>query len=93
MLVVFVNASGDPKGDAAFAKVVSQHAEKRLGKALRPGRVHVVTQLPKTRTSKVMRRVIRGVYCGTPTGDLSSLDNPSALEEIARAADRALPKR
>jgi acetyl-CoA synthetase len=90
-LVVFVIASGDAKGDAAFDKVVAQHAEKRLGKALRPGRVHIVTQLPKTRTSKVMRRVIRGVYCGTPTGDLSSLDNPSALEEIARAANRAPP--
>jgi acetyl-CoA synthetase len=68
--------------------MISQHAEKRLGKSFRPGRVHIVQQLPKTRTSKVMRRVIRGVYCGTPTGDLSSLDNPSALEEILRAANR-----
>ena len=92
ILVVFVIASGNARNDANFDKVVSQHAEKRLGKALRPGRVHIVTQLPKTRTSKVMRRVIRGVYCGTPTGDLSSLDNPSALEEIARAASSgALP--
>jgi acetyl-CoA synthetase len=54
--------------------------------------VHIVSQLPKTRTAKVMRRVIRGVYTGTPTGDLSSLDNPAALEEIARAANRAPPK-
>ena len=89
LLVVFVIASGAARSDANFAKVVGEHAEKRLGKALRPARVHIVTQLPKTRTSKVMRRVIRGVYCGTPTGDLSSLDNPSALEEITRAAHRA----
>jgi acetyl-CoA synthetase len=53
--------------------------------------VHIVQQLPKTRTSKVMRRVIRGIYCGSPTGDLSSLDNPSALGEIARAAGRPMP--
>jgi len=92
MLVVFIIPSGDAKGDKDFDKVVAQYAETRLGKALRPGRVHVVTQLPKTRTAKVMRRVIRGVYCGTPTGDLSSLDNPAALEEIARAANRPAPK-
>ena len=92
MLVVFVIASGDARDDEDFDKIISQHAEKRLGKAFRPGRVHIVTQLPKTRTSKVMRRVIRGIYCGTPTGDLSSLDNPSSLEEISRAANRgALP--
>jgi acetyl-CoA synthetase len=92
MLVVFVIPSGDAKGDKDFDKVVAQYAETRLGKALRPGRVHIVTQLPKTRTAKVMRRVIRGVYTGTPTGDLSSLDNPAALEEIARAANREPPK-
>jgi acetyl-CoA synthetase len=88
MLVVFVIASGEARSDGEFEKTISQHAEKRLGKSFRPGRVHIVQQLPKTRTSKVMRRVIRGVYCGTPTGDLSSLDNPSALEEILRAANR-----
>ena len=48
--------------------------------------VHVVDQLPKTRSSKVMRRVIRSVYCGLPAGDLSSLDNPSAIAAIERAA-------
>jgi acetyl-CoA synthetase len=88
MLVVFVIATGDAKNDQDFENTISQHAERRLGKALRPGRVHIVQQLPKTRTSKVMRRVLRGIYCGLPTGDLSSLDNPSALEEISRAAKR-----
>ena len=55
----------------------------------RPGRVHVVAQLPKTRSSKIMRRVIRSVYCGQPPGDLSSLDNPSALDEVRAAATSA----
>lgn len=89
MLVVFVIASGDSRNDKSFAAAVSRHAEQRLGRALRPGRVHVVHQLPKTRTSKIMRRVLRGVYCGLPTGDLSSLDNPSSLEEITRVAKEA----
>ncbi len=91
MLVVFVIASGEAKNHPDFGAVVAEHAEKRLGRSFRPGRVHVVQQMPKTRTSKVMRRVLRGVYCGTPTGDLSSLDNPASLGEIARAAGRAAP--
>src|SRR5204863_5526723 len=47
MLVVFVIPSGDAKNDKDFGKVVSEHAEKRLGKSFRPARVHIVTQLPK----------------------------------------------
>ena len=88
MLVVFVITAGVTGEDSDFATTVAHYAERRLGKSFRPGRVHIVQQLPKTRTSKVMRRVLRGVYCGTPTGDLSSLDNPSALNEILRAANR-----
>ena len=88
MLVIFVITAGAAGEAPDFAATVAEYAEQRLGKSFRPGRVHVVKQLPKTRTSKVMRRVLRGVYCGMPTGDLSSLDNPSALSEILRAAKR-----
>jgi acetyl-CoA synthetase len=44
-----------------------------------------VGELPKTRSGKVMRRVIRATYLGADPGDLSSLDNPSGLEEIRQA--------
>ena len=42
-------------------------------------------ELPKTRNAKIMRRVIRGSYLGSETGDLSSLENPSSLDEIKDA--------
>jgi acetyl-CoA synthetase len=48
--------------------------------------VEFVTDLPKTRNAKVMRRVIRAAYLGQEAGDLSSLENPRAVDEIARAA-------
>lgn len=83
-LVVFVIAKAAASTDPALPEKVAQHADSRLGRAFRPRRVHVVRELPKTRSSKVMRRLIRSVYCDLPRGDLSSLDNPSALEEIAR---------
>ena len=86
VLVVFVIPKGQAVHDAGFAAKVALHAERRLGRAFRPGRVHVVSELPKTRTAKVKRRVLRGVYCGLPLGDLTSLDNPSSLDVIRQAA-------
>lgn len=84
-LVAFVILAPDAAlvGEA-LSRAAAEHVAGRLGRAFRPGRVHVVGQLPKTRSSKVMRRVLRAVYCGTSAGDLSSLDNPAALEEIRR---------
>ncbi|MCE4546930.1 AMP-binding protein [Caballeronia sp. PC1] len=86
-LVVFVVPKPDASVVAAeLTSIVSAHVDKRLGRPFRPGCVHVVAQLPKTRSFKIMRRVIRSVYCGLPPGDLSSLDNPAALDEVRSAA-------
>src|SRR5207245_1879595 len=53
-----------------------------LGKPLRPKAVHFVSDLPRTRNAKILRRVVRSVYTGKDPGDLSSLENPSALAAI-----------
>ena len=57
----------------------------RLGKPLRPLAIEFVKDLPKTRNAKVMRRVIRAAYLGEPLGDLTSLENPQAVEDIRTA--------
>jgi len=58
-----------------------------LGKPLRPDGVCFVTQLPKTRNAKILRRVIRGAYLGkADLGDLSSLENPAAVDEVRALA-------
>ncbi|MNT69681.1 Acetyl-coenzyme A synthetase [compost metagenome] len=86
-LVVFlVPSAAMTQSNEALAAAVSKHVDGRLGRPFRPSVVHVVAQLPKTRSSKIMRRVIRSVYTGLPAGDLSALDNPPALEEIRAAA-------
>ncbi|HYF20613.1 MAG TPA: AMP-binding protein [Ramlibacter sp.] len=86
-LVVFVvGAPGAKQQPADVAQLVAQHVDQRLGRPFRPSAVHLVDQLPKTRSSKIMRRVIRSVYCSLPPGDLSSLDNPAALDEIRAVA-------
>ena len=53
-----------------------------LGKPLRPEAVEVVRALPKTRSGKVMRRVIRAAYLGLDPGDISSLDDPTSVGAI-----------
>jgi acetyl-CoA synthetase len=60
----------------------------RLGKPLKPRAIEFVRDLPKTRNAKVMRRVIRSAYLGEDPGDVSSLENPQAVDEI-RLARRA----
>ena len=56
----------------------------RLGKPLRPQAIEFVHELPKTRNAKVMRRVIRSAYLDEDPGDLSSLENPHAVDEIRK---------
>jgi acetyl-CoA synthetase len=53
-----------------------------LGKPLRPEAVEIVRALPKTRSGKVMRRVIRAAYLGLDPGDISSLDDASTVHAI-----------
>ncbi len=56
-----------------------------LGKPLAPKDILFVSELPKTRNAKLMRRVIRAAYLGLDPGDTSSLVNPEAVDEIRRA--------
>jgi acetyl-CoA synthetase len=62
-----------------------------LGKAFAPERVLFVSALPKTRSAKIVRRAVRAKALGTDPGDLSSLENPETLEEIAQASGAAAP--
>ena len=56
-----------------------------LGKAFAPDRVVFVSALPKTRSAKIVRRAVRATALGSDPGDMSSLENPEALDEIAGA--------
>jgi acetyl-CoA synthetase len=84
-VVVFaVLRPGFDEGEALRAEIAEaiMHA---LGKALKPEAVRFVGDLPRTRNAKILRRVIRARYLGRPLGDLTSLENPAAVEEIAQA--------
>jgi len=58
---------------------------KHLGKTLRPEALKFVRALPKTRSAKIVRGAIRRRWLQLPLGDVASVENPDAIEEIARA--------
>jgi len=68
----------DLKLEGAIMKIV----DEQLGAVARPARVRFVTTLPKTRSGKVLRRAIVAVCEGRDPGDLTTIEDPSALEQI-----------
>jgi len=70
-------------GMEADAEGVKAVVAAALGKAFAPERVLFVSALPKTRSAKIVRRAVRATALGEDPGDLSTLENPDTLEEIA----------
>jgi propionyl-CoA synthetase len=64
---------------------VMQTVNQQLGAIGRPARVHFVTLLPKTRSGKVLRRSIQALAEGRDPGDLTTIEDPGALEQIRQA--------
>ena len=62
-----------------------EHVGKEMGKIARPDEIWFVNDVPKTRSGKIMRRVIRAKALGKDVGDISTLANPEAVEEISKA--------
>ncbi len=85
-LVVFCILGPDYSPEDALRNELRKLVGKSLGKPLTPQAVLFVEDLPKTRNAKVMRRVIRSAYLGQDPGDLSSLVNPEAVEQIRRSS-------
>jgi acetyl-CoA synthetase len=68
-----------------LAAEVGEQAAAELGRAFKPDRIVFVPALPKTRSAKIVRRAVRAKALGKDPGDVSSVENPEALEDIARA--------
>jgi acetyl-CoA synthetase len=74
--------------DGAGEETVSELRElvaTELGRPFKPSRVVFVQALPKTRSAKILRRAVRAVAVGDDPGDMSSAENPQALDDIRAA--------
>ncbi|MBT8419414.1 MAG: AMP-binding protein [Gammaproteobacteria bacterium] len=81
ILCVCVPKPGDSP-DEKLAETLRAAVIRSLGPAFRPAAVVFVAELPKTRSMKVMRRVVRALYEGRDPGDLASLVNPHVVDEL-----------
>ena len=81
-----LKAAGSDPADAATGMLRS--VVDQLGAVARPSRVYVVGALPKTRSGKLLRRSLQALAEARDPGDLSTLDDPAALDEVKRALAR-----
>jgi propionyl-CoA synthetase len=80
---------GTPEGRRQLEKEVMDTVDKHLGAIARPKAVHFVTLLPKTRSGKTLRRSIQAFAEGRDPGDLTTIEDPSALQQIKDALREA----
>lgn len=69
--------------DEALRRTLCERVAQALGRSFAPARIEFVAELPRTRSAKVLRRAIRARVLGHDPGDLSSLENPRALDQFA----------
>ena len=81
-LVCFCVLKNGDNASADIAQELKQSVARDLGKALAPRDIVFVSDIPKTRNAKVMRRIVRAAYLGEKLGDTSALENPSAIDAI-----------
>lgn len=81
IVVFFVT---DDKLEIGLESEISNYVSKKIGKVARPKFVFQLSDLPKTRTGKIMRRLLKSKLLGKDLGDLSSLENPNILDEIPK---------
>lgn len=85
-VIAFVVCKGDrPEGDDADAmvKTLRDWVAEQIGPIAKPDDIRFGDNLPKTRSGKIMRRLLRGIAIGElPQGDVSTLENPAILEQL-----------
>ncbi len=77
--------TASPELAAAHEKEIMATVDKEIGAIARPSRVCFVTVLPKTRSGKLLRRSIQAICEGRDPGDLTTIEDPAALEQIRAA--------
>jgi acetyl-CoA synthetase len=85
---VFVTLEGDEsEGDEDLEQAIREHVAKKIGKFARPEQVIWAADLPKTRSGKIMRRLLRDIAEGREAGDVTTLKEPGVMDDLAKKFD------
>ncbi len=81
-IVAFVTLQGDLQGDEQTVESIRGTVAERIGKFARPRRIIWAEDLPKTRSGKIMRRLLRDIAEGRALGDVTTLRDPAVMEQL-----------
>ncbi|MGH9005707.1 MAG: AMP-binding enzyme, partial [Acidimicrobiia bacterium] len=88
-IAAFVSLKGTDQGDEALIKEIRDHVANKIGKIARPASIVFTNELPKTRSGKIMRRLLKDVSERRQLGDVTTLANAAVMDEIAGLAEQA----
>jgi acetyl-CoA synthetase len=91
-IIAFVTLKGEVPADDALGNELRAHVSTRIGAISRPKTVIFTDDLPKTRSGKIMRRLLKDVAEGRDLGDTTTLADPAVVEEIRTRAAAAPPE-
>jgi acetyl-CoA synthetase len=81
-VAAFVTLSGTQEGSDELVQDIRDHVAKRIGKLARPKRIIWADDLPKTRSGKIMRRLLRDIAEGRELGDVTTLRDPDVMQQL-----------
>jgi len=81
-ICAFVTLEGDIDGTDEIAAEIREHVANRISKIARPSRIIWTGDLPKTRSGKIMRRLLRDIAEGRELGDVTTLRDPAIMEQL-----------
>ena len=84
--MAYVIVKGGTETNTKFGEELRQHVATKIGPTARPKTVIFTDELPKTRSGKIMRRLLRDVAEGRDLGDTTTLADPAVVDEIKRRA-------
>jgi len=84
-LVLFITLKEGQSPSADLKKEITRYLRQAIGPIATPDEIYFVESMPKTRSGKIMRRVLKAVASGQSLGDLTTLDNEASVDEVKRA--------
>jgi acetyl-CoA synthetase len=91
-VVIFATLKQGVEPSPEIKNKIKQHIRKTLGPVATPDEIYFVAKLPKTRSGKIMRRVLKAVASGTKIGDLTTLEDEVSVEEVKKAYEELQKK-
>jgi acetyl-CoA synthetase len=88
-IIAFVTAEGEGKVGDDFAGELRAHVADKIGKLARPKQIYFADDLPKTRSGKIMRRLLRDIAAGNELGDVSTLRDPGVVDDLKAQVEAA----